>query len=173
MAIINDFSFMSLASLEDPDDYRPDSYISLNVDPGENGKRVEQMVVFREKIAPGDQIPLHRHTMEEIMMVDKGALQVSLGENKYTAKAGSVIFIPGLELHGFKNMGSEHAQITAVFPSRYVDICYEGRNPAPGTENDAPQPPVNIDVRALAEGDLDNAVEEISKDRFQQRSQTS
>lgn len=167
MSVISDFNFVSLGSLEDPDDYRPDSYISFNVDPGENGKRVEQMVVFRERIAPGDQIPLHRHTMEEVMMVDKGVIQARIGENEHTAMEGSVIFIPGFTLHGFKNIGTESAQITAVFPSRHVDICYEGRNPAPGTENDAPQPPVNIDVRALAEGELENAVEEVSKDRFE------
>ena len=168
MAILTNFHYVSVGDLEDPDDYRPNSFLSFNVDPGEEGNRVEQMVVFREKIAPGDCIPLHKHTMEEIMFVDEGELEAQLGDKKQVVKAGGIIFIAARELHGFKNAGDSVARISAVFPSRIVDIHYSERNPAPGTDNDAIQPPVRIDIRAVAEGRLEEAVEPISPKEFEE-----
>ena len=166
MGIISNFNYVSLGDLEDPDDYRPNSFLSFNVDSGEGEKRVEQMVVFRERIAPGDQIPLHKHSIEEVMMIDEGTIKVRLGTQEQEVQAGSVIFIPAHELHGFQNTGESMARITAVFPSRFVDIFYKERNPLPGTENEAPQPPVRIDIRALSEGNVEEAVEIISKSEF-------
>lgn len=166
MGIINELRYVSLGELEDPDDYRPNSFLSFNVDNGKKGNRVEEMVVFREKIAPGDQIPLHKHSIEEVMMIDEGVIEVRLGDKKEVVSAGSIIFIPAFELHGFKNAGDSFARITAVFPSRHVDIFYKERNPLPGTEDDAPQPPVRIDIRALSEGRGEQAVEIISDTAF-------
>jgi hypothetical protein len=37
-----------------------------------------------------------------------------------------------------------------MFPSERIGIEYLERNPAPGTEDDPPQPVVVIDVRALS-----------------------
>ena len=33
MAIIDDFDYMPLANVEDPDDYRPDSELAIAIDP--------------------------------------------------------------------------------------------------------------------------------------------
>jgi len=39
-------------------------------------------------------------------------------------------------------------QMHAVFPSHRLPIQYLERNPAPGTEGNAPQPPITYDMRA-------------------------
>ncbi|WP_224490613.1 cupin domain-containing protein [Robertkochia flava] len=168
MAVIHNFKYVSVADLDDPDDYRPDSYLSFSTDPGKEGERVENMVVFREKIAPGDQIPLHMHTSEEVMMVDKGTIEARLGNKKQIVQQGGVIFIGAKQAHGFKNVGDVPARISAVFPSRYVDIFYLERNPAPGTEAQNPQPPVRIDIRALSDGNPEQAIEVIPESLFSQ-----
>ncbi|WP_224482910.1 cupin domain-containing protein [Robertkochia aurantiaca] len=167
MAIVDKFNYVPLSELEDPDDFRPKSKLALITDPGdaENG-HVADMVVFQEQIAPGDSIPLHKHTIEEVMVVVQGQLEVRLGSIKKTAEKGAVIFIPAKTAHGFKNTGSDPAQITAVFPSHNVDIRYLERNPAPGTEKNFPGAPVSIDVREFVHGNMAEAVKPLSPEAF-------
>ncbi len=167
MAIINQFNFVSLDTFDDPDDYRPNSKLALVVDPGdaENGL-VENMTVFKEQIAVGDRIPLHQHSIDEVLIVNEGSIEVTLGTTKQKADIGAVVFIPAKVCHGFKNIGKATASIVAVFPSREVDINYLDRNPAPGTENQEPGDPIAIDVRELVLGEMENAVKPVDRERF-------
>jgi hypothetical protein len=48
---------------------------------------------------------------------------------------------------GTRNVGADVVRVRAVFPSHRIDIAYIERNPAPGTEGDAPQAPVVYDTR--------------------------
>lgn len=119
---------------------------------------MDGLTVFYERIAPGDRIPLHAHTLEEILFVDDGTVEISLGEERRTVESGALVFIPEGVPHGFLNTGDDVARVHAVFPSRQIAIRYLERNPAPGTEDDEPQPPFVIDVRELLEGDPEMAV---------------
>jgi quercetin dioxygenase-like cupin family protein len=167
MAVVDRFNFVALDMIEDPDDYRPNSKLALVVDPGddENGL-VEKMSVFKEQIAAGDKIPLHQHSIDEILVVNKGDIEVSLGNRKQKVKDGAVVFIPAKVAHGFKNIGNDTAHIVAVFPSREVDINYLDRNPAPGTENQDPADPMAIDIREFVLGEMEKAVRPVDKERF-------
>lgn len=72
MGIVERWEYKPLAMEEDPDDYRPDSKLAVIIDPSESdGGYVQELTVFKEKIAPGDRIPLHQHTIEEVLFVDK------------------------------------------------------------------------------------------------------
>lgn len=162
MAVVETWEYHSLASFDDPDDYRPDSELAIVIDPSHSeGQFARELTVFYERIAPGDRIPLHKHTIEEVFFLDEGRLEVSLGKDRGTIEAGAVVFIPAGVEHGFRNVGDEFARIHAVFPSQEISIEYLERNPAPGTEGDEPSPPVTIDVRELLEGDPANAVREL------------
>lgn len=167
MAIVDQFNFFPLDMFEDPDDYRPKSKLAFVVDPGDdqNGS-VENMTVFKEQIGVGDKIPLHQHSIDEILVVSKGSIEVSLGNSKQKVNDGAVVFIPAKVKHGFKNIGDDIANIVAVFPSREVDINYLERNPAPGTEGQKPGDPVAIDIREFALGNMDNAVRPVDQERF-------
>jgi hypothetical protein len=128
------------------------------VDPRSDGPFVEGMTVLAEEIAPGDRIPLHEHTVDELFFIDSGTGEITLGDDVQRVSAGAIAFIPAGVVHGTRNVGDEPLRIHAVFPTGRITIRYHGRNPAPGTEGDAPQPPVEIDVRAWVEGRVDEAV---------------
>lgn len=167
MAIVESWEYMPLASEDDPDDFRPNSELAVIIDPTQpSGSFVHGLTVFNERIAPGDQIPLHVHTVEEVFFVDEGHLEVTLGEEQREISPGAVVFIPSGVAHGFRNTGEAIARIHAVFPSRELTIRYLERNPAPGTEGNAPGPPLLYDVRELLEGNPGNAIRVLSDEEF-------
>lgn len=152
---------------EDPDDYRPDSELTIIVDPSESADNyVQGLTVFIEKIAPGNKIPLCQHTIEEVLFVDEGEIEVTVGEEHRMVTPGTFVFIPAKIQHGFQNVGDSVAKIHAVFPAREISIRYLERNPAPGTEGDDPQPPIAFDVRELVEGNPEKAVQQLSAKDF-------
>lgn len=158
MAVVDSFNFVPLFEFDDPDDYRTQSRIAISTDPGSKAGRVENMVVFREYIGVGEAIPIHKHSGEEIMIIEEGQVLARLNDEQHLVKAGGIVYIPAKAIHGFENTGDTPAKILAVFPSRHVDIQYLGRNPAPGTEGQQPQPPFRLDIRALTEGDFEGAM---------------
>ncbi len=132
----------------DPDDYRPrSSWTGPLVDPASPSGYVRDLSVILEQIAPGDRIPLHRHRVDEAIVVESGEVELRLGDVTRVVTGRSVAFVPAGVAHGAHNVGSEPASYLAFFPTTAIDIEYLERNPAPGTEDDAPQPPVVYDAR--------------------------
>lgn len=133
----------------DPDDHRPDSEWTFVFDPPRSdGAFVRDITMIFERIAPGDRIPLHTHTTSEVVMIDRGAGTYSLGDETKTVRAGAVVFIPAGTPHGTTNTSDDVMHIRAVYPSQVLDITALERNPAPGTEDDAPRPPYSFDPRS-------------------------
>lgn len=123
----------------DPDDHRPDTSWALIVDPGDDRGRVDSLAIIREAIAVGDAIPLHTHDVDEAITILDGAADTRLGDERRTVGAGTVIFIPAGTPHGTANAGNAALQIQAVFPTTTIEIAMLERNPAPGTEGNAPR----------------------------------
>lgn len=124
--------------LDDPDDFRPESRLRVVADPGDDCGRVEDLAVIIEDVARGDQIPLHRHRIDELVVIVSGQGEVRLGGATFPVGPDSVIFIPAGVTHGTANTGDGPLRLHAVFPSSLIDIAMLERNPAPGTESDAP-----------------------------------
>lgn len=133
--------------VDDPDDYRPESALALVVDPGGPEGRVDSFCVIFEDVAPGDRIPLHRHPVDELVLVLEGAAEVTLGGETHRAGAGATVFIPAGVPHGHRNAGNETLRIRAVFPGTEIEIDMLERNAAPGTEERPPARTV-YDARA-------------------------
>lgn len=168
MGIVEDWEYMPLAIEEDPDDWRPESHLAVIVDPSSGSSPfARDITVFRERIAPGDAIPLHEHTIEEVLFVDAGRIEVRLGTERREVEAPAIVFVPARQAHGFRNVGKDVARIHAVFPSTEVTIRYLERNPAPGTEADDPGPPIAYDVREFLEGDPAGAVRLMSASEWE------
>ena len=134
------------AMIGDPDDHRPRSEWALVIDPDGTAERVDDLAVIKERIAPGDRIPVHVHRVSEVIFVH-GPGSFRLGEEARPVEDGTVVFIPAGTAHGLVNDGSVQLPIEAVFPTTRVWIQYLERNPAPGTENAAISPPVTYDFR--------------------------
>jgi quercetin dioxygenase-like cupin family protein len=123
----------------DPDDHRPDTSWGLLVDPGDDNGRVDSLAIIREAIAVGDGIPLHTHNVDEAITILDGEADTRLGDERRRVGAGTVIFVPAGTPHGTRNAGAIPLQIHAVFPATTIEIAMLERNPAPGTEGDAPR----------------------------------
>ena len=145
MAVVRPLELQPIADTADPDDWRPNSRWAFAADPE------AALAVVVEEIAPGDRIPLHRHTIDEVLIYESGEGEVVLGDTRENVSAGSIAFVPAGVAHATVNTGRDAIRVRAVFPSHLIDIQYRERNPAPGTEGDLPQPPVAYDART---GDL-------------------
>ena len=127
------------AMVGDADDHRPGSSWALVVDPGDLDGRVDSLAIIREAIGVGDRIPLHTHDVDEAITILEGAADARLGDARHRLGSGAVIFIPAGTPHGTGNAGQGALEILAVFPSTTIVITMLERNPAPGTEGDAPR----------------------------------
>ena len=151
MAIVEHLEYVSFDE-SDPDDYRPASTWAVLVDPGDgSGPPVDNITMIFEEIAPGDRIPLHTHPIHEVIVISEGRPIVTLGSETREVGAGTVVFIPAGMPHGTRNASDSPVRVHAMFPSERIGIEYLERNPAPGTEDDPPQPPMELDVRAMLE----------------------
>ncbi len=151
MAIITTYDLVPFDE-GDPDDYRPRSRWALLVDPSRpGGGHVDNITLIVEEIAPGDRIPLHTHPIHEVLLVDEGEPEITLGDETRTLRPGAVVFIPAGSPHRTVNASAEVVRIRALFPSEQLGIEYLERNPAPGTEGEPPQPAAVLEVRRLAD----------------------
>jgi hypothetical protein len=149
MAILPNPPLSPLAEAGDADDFRLRSIWSGPlVDPVSSTGYVRDLCVVLERIAPGERIPLHRHEIDEAIVVESGEAELRLGEETRVVAGRSVVFVPAGVEHGARNVGEEDVIYTAFFSTTAIDIEYLERNPAPGTEADPPQPPVTYDARA-------------------------
>lgn len=124
--------------VDDPDDYRPNSRWALVTDPGDASGRVDTLIVIVEEIGVGERIPLHRHQIDELLLIEAGEAEVRLGTTATAAGPGTAVFIPAGAQHGTTNVGDTPVSIRAVFASPIVEMESLERNPAPGTEDDPP-----------------------------------
>ena len=151
MAII-ELRFSPCDDPGEPDDFRPRSQWAVAVDPASPDRAfVRDLSLFVDVVAPGDRVPLHRHPIDELMVVEEGTGEVRLGGGTHVVSSGAVIFVPARLPHGARNIGSEPWRVLGVFAAERVGFEYLERNPAPGTEGDPPRPPYEIDVRAEAD----------------------
>jgi len=123
----------------DPDDHRPDTSWGVIADPGDDHGRVDSLAIIHESIAVGDRIPLHTHDVDEAITILAGEGEARLGDDLRHVGTGAVIFIPAGVPHGTANAGDAPLDIHAVFPTTTIEIAMLERNPAPGTEGDAPR----------------------------------
>ena len=122
----------------------PASQFMLKVGPSINGSR--HFVVGTEQIAPGASIPVHKHPMEdEIVLIHSGTAHVTLGEQERDLHAGGLVFIPADTWVGLKNISSAPLDVTFVFSAPGFDEfqrCISvpaGQTPTPMTDADLKQ----------------------------------
>jgi quercetin dioxygenase-like cupin family protein len=149
MAIVANPPLTPLADAGDVDDHRVGStWSGPLVDQVAADAYGRDLCVILERIAPGERIPLHRHPIDEAIVVESGEVELRLGDETRIVSGRSVAFFPAGVAHGARNVGAEDVVYTAFFPSTAIEIEYLERNPAPGTEGEAPQPPVVYDARS-------------------------
>jgi quercetin dioxygenase-like cupin family protein len=132
----------------DPDDHRPNTSWAVVVDPiRTDAPYVKDLLVVLEQIADGDRIPLHTHPHDEAIVIARGTAEVRLGDSSRRVGENAVAMVPKGTPHSIRAVDGA-VRINAFFPTTRIGIAYLERNPAPGTEEDAPAPPYEIDVRS-------------------------
>jgi quercetin dioxygenase-like cupin family protein len=69
------------------------------------------------EIAPGGFSPLHRHAWEHEVYFLTGEGEVVSEDGSKTVGPGTAVFVPGDELHQFKNRGEQLLRFICVIPS--------------------------------------------------------
>jgi HTH-type transcriptional repressor of puuD len=69
---------------------------------------------------PGRGIPLHRHNVEECVLVLEGRAEVVVGEDEFEVSAGDLTWVPAGVNHCFSNAGSSRLTIYWVYGGRDV-----------------------------------------------------
>jgi quercetin dioxygenase-like cupin family protein len=87
-------------------------------------------------VDPGATAPLHKHTVEETMLVLEGTVWVLVGDERYTVGPQHTVIIPAGEAHAWGNSGPGVAKLLWAFggPDPFADATYlEGAPPACST----------------------------------------
>jgi quercetin dioxygenase-like cupin family protein len=80
---------------------------------------LDRLEVHKTSLAPGaSPHPPHRHPHEELMLVERGTLEVLQEGAVHRATTGALIFEASNELHGLKNIGADTATywVIAIYP---------------------------------------------------------
>jgi quercetin dioxygenase-like cupin family protein len=92
----------------------PPGGFTLKVSPKNN--RSQHLVFGTEDMAPGDEIPTHKHLgQDEIVYIETGTVHVDLADQKRDLHAGGMVFIPAYTWVHLKNIGTETASLLFVF----------------------------------------------------------
>ncbi|HYY89737.1 MAG TPA: cupin domain-containing protein [Chloroflexota bacterium] len=79
--------------------------------------------------APGAQIPLHTHNVEESVLILEGEATAVIGDQHYDLSANDATWVPRDVPHCFINRGQGRMRIYWVYGGRYVTrtICATGK----------------------------------------------
>jgi len=85
---------------------RPGVTFTLKIGPKNGGS--ESMAVVTEDMAPGDKIPTHKHPhADELIFIQSGTGQVTVGDHTGTVRAGAIVFIPRDTWISLENIGTD------------------------------------------------------------------
>jgi quercetin dioxygenase-like cupin family protein len=74
----------------------------------------DSAVVYFE-IEPGDRLPEHTDSAEEVLYVVSGETEAQVGDERERLTAGDVAVIPAMVPHGVVNVGSETVKVVGFF----------------------------------------------------------
>ena len=64
---------------------------------------------------PGAELPEHRDSAEEILVVLEGTVQATVGEDEGTLSTGQLAVVPAMAPHGLRNTGDSRARVLGFF----------------------------------------------------------
>jgi mannose-6-phosphate isomerase-like protein (cupin superfamily) len=76
-------------------------------------------------IAPGARAYVHRHKVEEAMLIVAGEGLAILGDETMPVQANETLLAPAGVRHGFVNTGSEPLIVSGIFPTVDVEVFVE------------------------------------------------
>jgi quercetin dioxygenase-like cupin family protein len=77
------------------------------------------------EIAPGDHLPCHTDSAEEIVLILAGVAEVVVGDERGQAQAGEMALIPAMIPHAIYNVGAEPIRMIGFFSSNTVMSTFD------------------------------------------------
>jgi mannose-6-phosphate isomerase-like protein (cupin superfamily) len=76
-------------------------------------------------IQPGATATVHRHKIEEAMLVIAGEGLAILGDEQFPIKANETLLAPAGVRHGFINTGSQPMIVSGIFPAVDIEVFFD------------------------------------------------
>lgn len=85
----------------------------------------EQLMVVSMEIEPGNYLPSHRDSAEELLVVTDGTVEVTVGESTARVSAGQCAVVREMEPHRVENVGEDTAHVIGCFPDDELTATFE------------------------------------------------
>jgi quercetin dioxygenase-like cupin family protein len=85
----------------------------------------EDSAVVYFEIAPGDRLPLHTDSAEEILYIVAGEAEAQLGDERGRVTAGDLVVIPAMVPHGAVNVGDETVKVVGFFSEAEITSTFD------------------------------------------------
>jgi quercetin dioxygenase-like cupin family protein len=111
----NDLALNEIWLSSDPENAR------LRVDfPINNSVGSETTAVVYFEIEPGDYLPTHTDSAEEILYIVQGTARATVGDEEGIVRAGDLAVIPALVPHGVANVGEDTVKVVGFFSDSHI-----------------------------------------------------
>ena len=77
------------------------------------------------EIEPGNQLPTHTDSSEELLMILEGEAEVTVGDEQARASGGDVALVPSMVPHSLRNVGDENVRVIGFFSGNTTMATFE------------------------------------------------
>lgn len=85
----------------------------------------ERMMGVYTVLDPGNACEVHTHDVEEIVLVHRGTLEFTVGDDVTSQIAGEMCVVPAGVRHGFRNVGDGPAGVLGMLPAKDATTTFE------------------------------------------------
>jgi len=85
----------------------------------------EDSAVVYFEIAPGDRLPLHTDSAEEILYIVSGEVEAQVGDERGRLSAGDLAVIPAMAPHGAVNVGDVVVRVVGFFSEPEITSTFD------------------------------------------------
>ena len=110
----------------------------------DTGAEASSIVYF--EIEPGDRLPSHTDSAEEILYIVAGEAEATVGDEVGRVSAGDLALIPAMAPHALRNVGSETVKVVGFFAGETVTSTFEEALLPAGSETVHIGTPVGVEA---------------------------
>lgn len=77
------------------------------------------------EVEPGNHLPTHTDSSEELLLILEGEAEVTVGEERARAAAGDVALVPSMVPHSLHNVGEGKARVIGFFSGNTTMATFE------------------------------------------------
>jgi len=85
----------------------------------------EDLMIVCMEIDPGNYLPTHTDSNEELLVVTAGVVEAWVGDETVELATGDCAVVPEMVPHGMKSVGDEPARVIGFFPNDELTATFE------------------------------------------------